>query len=277
MFKFRVGTFGALIEYGIERRISPHSNLGATMVVGIPFGVTLRIKFTRASQTYTFPIHLADEILMQPIFYGTVAPLLTWFTVQKLIIDPYARRKKEAEKEKLKEANLLRVAERRKEAMASMELMLERYSRIRFEEASRNGLIILAAVYGKLVDDVTGNALIDLDEVLSPRMKFNNELKTESGDNVEAEKFVPLNFSGQPEMVDVTVPVQCLVESGRLTFFDGSKADIAGFYDPCALLHDEQKHLLVRYSYQNAIHQVLLPDEDAIKMPKTAHRMSSGR
>ena len=58
----RVGTFGTLLEYGIERRLTPHSNLGATMVVGIPFGVTLKIKLTRASQTYTFPIHLADEV-----------------------------------------------------------------------------------------------------------------------------------------------------------------------------------------------------------------------
>ena len=104
----KFGTFGALMEYGIEKKISPHSNLGATMLVGIPFGVTLRVKFTRASQTYTFPIHLADEVLMQPIFYGTVAPLLTWFTIQKLIIDPYNNRKKETEKQNLKKANLLR-------------------------------------------------------------------------------------------------------------------------------------------------------------------------
>ena len=73
--------------------------------------------------------------------------------------------------------------------------------------------------------------------------------------------------------MDVTVPVQSLVESGRLTFFEGSKADLAGFYDPCALLHDEQKHLLIRYSYQNSIHQVLLQDEEGSKIPKTAHRM----
>ena len=61
----RVGTFGALMEYGIERRLTPHSNLGATMLVGIPFGVTLKIKFTRASQTYTFPIHLADDVSIE--------------------------------------------------------------------------------------------------------------------------------------------------------------------------------------------------------------------
>ena len=59
---YRIGTFGAVVEYGVERRLTPHSNLGATMIVGIPFGVTLKVKLTRASQTYTFPIHLADEV-----------------------------------------------------------------------------------------------------------------------------------------------------------------------------------------------------------------------
>ena len=96
-------------------------------------------------------------------------------------------------------------------------------------------------------------------------------------------KYILQNFErflyilGYSELVDVTVPVQSLVESGRLTFFEGSKADLAGFYDPCALLHDEQKHLLIRYSYQNSIHQVLLPDEEGLKLPKTVHRMSVAR
>ena len=67
-FYIRLGTFGAMIEYGIERRITPNSNLGATMIIGVPFGVTLRVKFTRATQTYTFPIHLADEVSFVPLF-----------------------------------------------------------------------------------------------------------------------------------------------------------------------------------------------------------------
>ena len=126
---------------------------------------------------------------MQPIFYGTLTPLLTWFTVKKLIIDPYEQRKKATEKQNIKEANLLRyaknsliwnnvvrwensktllklvyykfcyilnltirVAESRKEAMASIDLMLERFRRIRSEEATRNGLLIVAAVYGKIIE-----------------------------------------------------------------------------------------------------------------------------
>ena len=46
--------------------------------------------------------------------------------------------------------------------MASIDLMIERYSRIRQEEESKNGLIILAAVYGKMIDgmlDVRRNIL----------------------------------------------------------------------------------------------------------------------
>ena len=46
--------------------------------------------------------------------------------------------------------------------MASIDLMIERYSRIRQEEESKNGLIILAAVYGKMIDgmlDVRNNIL----------------------------------------------------------------------------------------------------------------------
>ena len=41
---FRGGTFGALIEYGIEKKISQLSTIGATMIVGIPHGVMLRLK-----------------------------------------------------------------------------------------------------------------------------------------------------------------------------------------------------------------------------------------
>ena len=58
----RFGTFGAIFEYFVERSITTHSTLCATMAVGIPVGVTLDIKLTRARQTYSFPIHLSDEV-----------------------------------------------------------------------------------------------------------------------------------------------------------------------------------------------------------------------
>ncbi len=39
-------------------------------IAGFPVGVTVRIKLQRASQTYVFPFHLSDEVILQPIFYG---------------------------------------------------------------------------------------------------------------------------------------------------------------------------------------------------------------
>ena len=81
--------------------------------------------------------------------------------------------------------------------------------------------------------------LIDVDEVL-PR-------GSGQGEDYTAVR-LDQNVVGS-EVIDVTVPVQCQVDAGsRLTFYEDSatKSELAGFYDPCALLADESKHLLIR-------------------------------
>lgn len=40
----RAGFFGTVVEYGAERKISRHSVLGAAVSVGVPQGVSLKIK-----------------------------------------------------------------------------------------------------------------------------------------------------------------------------------------------------------------------------------------
>ena len=40
----RAGTFGAIMEYGAEKKVSQHSWLAASVALGIPSGVTLKIK-----------------------------------------------------------------------------------------------------------------------------------------------------------------------------------------------------------------------------------------
>ena len=102
---FRLGTFGAIIEYGIERKITKQSTLAATMSVGA-VGVVLKIRLNRASQTYNFPIHLSDEILFQPLFYGTVTPMIAWYVLKKLILEPWeAKESKKVEKQHKMEEN----------------------------------------------------------------------------------------------------------------------------------------------------------------------------
>ncbi|KAG8231870.1 hypothetical protein J437_LFUL011775 [Ladona fulva] len=40
----RAGTFGAMVEYGVEKKVSKHSSLSAAVSVGVPNGVTLKVK-----------------------------------------------------------------------------------------------------------------------------------------------------------------------------------------------------------------------------------------
>lgn len=126
-FFSRTGWFGTVVEYGAERKISRHSVLSATVSVGVPQGVTLKIKYwptpnlilfprfsshfltlyvcisvlvsqcrlARASQTYLFPVHLTDQLLPSAVFYATVGPLLVYMAIHRLIIIPYTRAQKE--------------------------------------------------------------------------------------------------------------------------------------------------------------------------------------
>ena len=59
----KVGTFGAILEYYVEEKITEHSSptllIVATMVVGT-MGVICKVKLTRASQTYLFTFRMTD-------------------------------------------------------------------------------------------------------------------------------------------------------------------------------------------------------------------------
>uniref|UniRef100_A0A671LTF0 DnaJ homolog subfamily C member 11 n=1 Tax=Sinocyclocheilus anshuiensis TaxID=1608454 RepID=A0A671LTF0_9TELE len=224
----KTGFFGTVVEYGAERKISPHSVLAATVSIGVPQGVSLKIRLNRASQTYLFPIHLTDQILPSAVFYATVGPLAIYLAVQKLIIMPYVRAQKEQELEKQKEDSASEIARRKQEAEASVLLMQESVKRIIDAEESKMGLIILNAWYGKFVSD--------------------NSQKRE-----------------RAKVIDVTVPLQCLVKDSKLILTEASKAGLPGFYDPCV---GEEKSLKLLYQFRGAMHQVLSGDTEPLKIPK---------
>ncbi|KAJ8983349.1 hypothetical protein NQ317_003154 [Molorchus minor] len=143
----KAGTFGGLIEYGAEKKISKHSNLAFAVVCGVPSGVKLKIRLTRASQTYSFPIHLCEEIMPAPIFYATVVPLVVYVVVKKGFVEPILRDEKSKKVEKQKQNNYNKLLEKRKEALAAQDLMMATYNRIRDEETRKKGLVIVKAIY----------------------------------------------------------------------------------------------------------------------------------
>lgn len=108
------------------------------------------VRLTRANQVYSFPIHLCEEMMPSPVFYGTLAPIFVYVVVKNLIVDPYIKVREAEKVKKQKEACVGDVMKRRKEALAAVELMEAAYLRVVAEEQAKNGLIIVKAYYGNV-------------------------------------------------------------------------------------------------------------------------------
>ncbi|KAM9814230.1 dnaJ homolog subfamily C member 11-like [Neosynchiropus ocellatus] len=231
----KTGWFGTVVEYGAERKISRHSVLSATVSIGVPQGVTLKIKLARASQTYLFPVHLTDHVLPSAVFYATVGPLLIYLAVHKLIIIPYTKAQKEQDLELQRKSSATDIAKKKQEAESAVLLMQESVRRIIEAEESKMGLIILNAWYGKFVSDTTQK-------------------------------------QEKAKVIDVTVPLQCLVKDSKLILTEASKAGLPGFYDPCV---GEEKSLKLLYQFRGVMHQVISADTEPLRIPKQSHRIEA--
>nr|XP_015814978.2 dnaJ homolog subfamily C member 11 [Nothobranchius furzeri] len=231
----KTGWFGTVVEYGAERKISRHSVLSAAVSIGVPQGVTLKIKLARASQTYLFPVHLTDQLLPSAVFYATVGPLLVYMAVHRLIIIPYTKAQKEQELELQRKSSATDIAQKKQEAESAVLLMQESVRRIIEAEESKMGLIVLNAWYGKFVSDTSQK-------------------------------------QDKAKVIDVTVPLQCLVKDSKLILTEASKAGLPGFYDPCV---GEEKSLKLLYQFRGVMHQVISADTEPLRIPKQSHRIES--
>uniref|UniRef100_A0A7N6FFU9 DnaJ homolog subfamily C member 11 n=1 Tax=Anabas testudineus TaxID=64144 RepID=A0A7N6FFU9_ANATE len=226
----KTGWFGTVVEYGAERKISRHSILSATVSIGVPQGVTLKIKLARASQTYLFPIHLTDQLLPSAVFYATAGPLLVYMAIHRLVIIPYTQAQKEQELELQRKSSATDIAKKKQEAESAVSIhthmQTHRYSLC---------LIILNAWYGKFVSDTSQK-------------------------------------QEKAKVIDVTVPLQCLVKDSKLILTEASKTGLPGFYDPCV---GEEKSLKLLYQFRGVMHQVISADTEPLRIPKQSHRIES--
>uniref|UniRef100_A0A671RW49 DnaJ homolog subfamily C member 11 n=1 Tax=Sinocyclocheilus anshuiensis TaxID=1608454 RepID=A0A671RW49_9TELE len=174
-------------------------------------------------------------LLPSAVFYATVGPLVFYLAIQRLVIRPYVRAQQEQEIEKQRESSASDIAKKKQEAEAAVLLMQESVRRIIEAEESRMGLIILNAWYGKFVTD--------------------NSRKHE-----------------RARVIDVTVPLQCLVKDSKLILTEASKAGLPGFYDPGV---GEEKSLKMLYQFRGVMHQVLCGDTEALRIPKQSHRIDN--
>lgn len=101
----KAGTFGFLAEYGAEKKVSKYSSVHASVMFGVPTGVSLKIRYIRSSQSYNFNIQLSEEIIPAAMFYATVTPIIGWFVLKKCILEPMSQEKEKKIIDKKKKLN----------------------------------------------------------------------------------------------------------------------------------------------------------------------------
>ncbi|CAG0913349.1 unnamed protein product [Notodromas monacha] len=223
------GTFGCIIEGSFEKKISKYTAIGMSLTVGVPLGVSVRLRFIRSTQTYICNFMLCDEVMPIPIAYGVVLPTVGYLAFKQLFLDKYKKAAEERDLKLWREAHAARLREQREEAEATIVLLRETYARNRETEISKHGLVITKAIYGR-IDEESG------------------KLSTMEG-----------------ETVDVTIPLQCLVKDSQLVSITSSKAQLPGFYDPCV---GGRKALEIEYTFRNKPHKVFVEDNQRIRLPK---------
>jgi len=180
----RVGTFGFFTEYGLEKKVSKYTSVHASVMIGVPSGVALKIRFIRSTQSYNFMIQLSEEIIPAAVFYATTVPIVSYFILKKCILEPMQAEQHKKVIEKKKEVNNERLLQKRKEAETEVSLMIAQYERICSEEETKNGLLILYAFYGTFDDD-----------------------------HIAIDELVPEDNS---TFIDVKIPLQCLTKDSEI-------------------------------------------------------------
>lgn len=147
-----------------------------------------------------FPILLSEEILPKAVFYGTIVPVLAYICTKTFIINPYNEKMKQMETDKVRDEHKEKLLQKRREAEAVVSLLLETHNRIVQQEESKNGLVIEKAIFGK-ADLVAQTSLGEGD------------------------------VSASLELLDVIIPIQCLVKDSTLYLPSASKVMPYMLYD----------------------------------------------
>lgn len=231
----KVGTKGATLFCGAEEQVATLTCLGGTVLVGLNEGVVLKLRLIRASMNFQVRIQVSQEVSLASLVYATVIPLGLYACLRVFAIAPFLQRQLLKDLQNKREEILQEALAKKAEAEAAVDLMQETFQRAVESEQAKQGLIIVEAWYGKLFD-------------------------------LQAD-----DQPYQPKIVDVCIPLQCMVQDSKLILQENTKVNIPGFYDPCV---GEKKHLRVRYEFRGAPHEVTIDNSEPLIIPRKSHRIS---
>ena len=232
----RLSTVGPSLTYGVDHTLAKLTQVGARVLISSNNGVELRLRFVRASMNYVMKIHLSPFIYLPAILYASIIPIALYGCIKAFALGPLLHQQRIKEMEEKRKEREKEMKERKQEAEAAIELMKETVQRIVSTEQARHGLIILEAWYGCLFSTQT-----NVDPLLPAKV------------------------------IDVSIPLQCLVSDSKLVLRETSKTMVPGFYDPCI---GEKKHLRVKYKFRGSIHEVTVDNSEALYIPRQSHKLS---
>jgi DnaJ family protein C protein 11 len=274
------------------------------MQVGLA-GIHAKVRYSRGSQTYEFPIMLSNDYTDWKLLVGTtLLPPLASLVVMRFIVRPLVRRHRAAAEAKAREEAAQELHSRLKRAAAEAALLEPVAIRKAATEAAKEGLVILEAAYGDvgafkgaraaklaqqqqqeqqqqqggLIPNGTGHkaegrdagATGGLDQ--GTRADGSTAAAADVGAGASSEATTSSSSRSQlevPRWVDVTHALQYLVASSKLELHPGvSKSGLMGFAD---VLLQGERELYVAFSFRGQVLERVVGDMDLLRLPEAGH------
>ncbi|KAI9339638.1 hypothetical protein BDR26DRAFT_862057 [Obelidium mucronatum] len=294
-----IGTaIGLSTSISADKKISKLDRVGMSVEAASHGGVNFKLRFMRLGQKFVLPIQLAPQLDLKMAALAVIIPLCSAVILDRAILEPNRRSRLSARLTKLRQDNASLLEQRKQEAISAIQLMAQQVARKREVEESKDGLIIVEAIYGvlpvskfprsshvkKFSSFMGGGGAAAAAAAASALEREGSGVATPPhmvGRDGSYDDLSGVAASGDDDhgaaaaevkWIDVTIPVQSLVFNSQL-YISGnhSKAHIVGFYDPCI---GEPKKLRVTYKFQGKLHQVEVDDSNAIAAPLRAHTVS---
>ncbi len=241
-----LGERGIDLVIGCNRKISDKSGMSCNCVISSMRGVIFKLGLNRMGQDFSVPIILSNALTWQAVTAGTVFPAIMSVLLRTFWLRPrqIARRKRKLQRER--EANAEQISKARREAKTDVDLMQFAVARKRQMEEQRGGLIIVKSIYGQIPPPPTRRRGVAEDD------EWPCEGET---------------------TIDVTTPLQYLLEDSKLQLFSSEKSGLPGFCDPAP---GEDKQLYVLYRFKGKLHEALIGDRQPLLMPLERDLLSPG-
>ncbi|KAJ3338883.1 hypothetical protein HDU93_008936 [Gonapodya sp. JEL0774] len=277
---------GVVISVSTTRKTTKYSRIG----IGLDLsgnGVSVRFRWSRLGQRVTLPIVVSRDWDLDLALASLAVPLGLMWCVERFWVEPRRKNRIELKLHNLRVQNASVFEERKTSALEAQRLMRETVARKVELERSRNGLVIIKALYGRLEREDEFNVLTRVVGVFKGESSRVGSWMT---GKIPGRKPVGANIAvgtgtgtgglldsvdqteEDTEVLDVTVAIMSLVTNHQLHVSGGHpKSAILGFYDPSP---GHAKQLLVLYQFGGKLHRVVSGDREALAAPVRAHIIS---